>query len=482
MSTTIFTQPPDSSLAAPLILFHRHCLDGSASAWLLHLRFGTIADYHAIDHNNEQTTIAHIIASSSFQRDLYIVDFTPLHHHLQQLLHHFKSVTIADHHPAALEETRQIDDARLTLFFSLHESGTTLTWQHLVTPHLSLPQPWFLETIKQIDLNLHHSQHADDNAIISLLNHINKTDFSLTIEQFNHLHTIGRKAAITEGKLTQKADDIHLQFLLSRHVHFLHTAIASSMPAIDIPLIHTRTSINLTPLKMWDLIGKAHPNAPLLMAFYIGKDDNLAHVSLRPNFAENSPHKNTPLNVDHIAKFLSQNPRDGGREHAAVMHITREKLNSLSPRPINMRYIIDPQSTSLIYYHQGKSCAPNLATTLLHSTQINNEQFSTTVTLTHTISQQQHAIMQEVEQLFTDTPTAHILLLRVTQLCHAYQLFAEHCSTHHPQYTAIFSATTQAHLLIAEHIEAHLSQPYATIKSEILSLWKQQIEKFTNTH
>lgn len=313
---------------SPIVLFHKHCLDGRAAAWALFQRFGSNADYIAIGHNGDgQKAIEKALEATNEEKDVYIVDYTPSKEAIIQLLEKSKSVTIADHHVAAKEKTSGIASEKLTVFFDPNESGASLTWKTLVENYIEKREdPWFLEEVRKIDLGTANDLHEPQTEhITTILDNIARGDFWKTIENFSHFDEIGKDRAIEENKDLISKEDDKVKGLLKKTNH-ITTQINDESGNIKIPIINIETEISNISRNLWREMGKDDTKSPVIMAFYVD-DKNIAHVSVRHNiYSEES----NGIHVDDVARYISKNPNDGGRETAAVMHINPDFLNKLS--------------------------------------------------------------------------------------------------------------------------------------------------------
>jgi len=311
----------------PVILFHRNCLDGSASAWGLFQRFGNDADYIPVGHgNNPQDAIDEAVGTANENKDIYVVDYTPSEENILHLLEHSKSVTIADHHPSAIENSSNIFSDNLTVIYNPNESGATLTWDTLVREHIpTRDDPWFLEDVKRIDLGTaEHLHDPETEHITTILDNVPRDDFWKTIEAFSKLDRLGKELSIKNNDDLIQKDEKEVTDLISKTQH-ISASIKKGDPEIKIPIVDAGTEISNVSRNLWKEMGKDDVDSPIVMAYYID-DDDIAHVSLRHNIYSNSE---TDISVDEIAKHISQDAQNGGRETAAVMHVEADFLSTL---------------------------------------------------------------------------------------------------------------------------------------------------------
>lgn len=120
----------------PLIVFHKNCMDGSASALAAYLKFGDEAEYRPAQYGDAAPTDEAVRG-----RDMYILDFSYPRAELVRMAHaqEFDSnevqpgqnrFIVLDHH-----KTAQADLAGLPFCtFDMNKSGAVLAWEHFNTP------------------------------------------------------------------------------------------------------------------------------------------------------------------------------------------------------------------------------------------------------------------------------------------------------------------------------------------------------------
>lgn len=109
-----------------LCIFHRNCVDGFASAWVLAQHFG-------FDHVEFVEANYHDPVPDISQREVYIVDFSYTPRELMGKLGRARKVTMIDHHRDRLLEWMHVEtpsNFRLISDLTGVMSGATLTWKH----------------------------------------------------------------------------------------------------------------------------------------------------------------------------------------------------------------------------------------------------------------------------------------------------------------------------------------------------------------
>ena len=156
-----------------------NCVDGHASAWVVHHALGTAVDFHFASYGQEPPDVA--------GRDVVIVDFSYKRAILEEMARSARSVLVLDHHKSAAEDLAGLcpaprgtpsdrewihptsgwtywqraistmdkdSDALLGNFylaalFDMDRSGAGITWDFF---NPGLPRPWFIDLVEDRDL------------------------------------------------------------------------------------------------------------------------------------------------------------------------------------------------------------------------------------------------------------------------------------------------------------------------------------------
>lgn len=137
-----------------VVIYHRGCVDGFASAWAAWKKFGDgDTDYIAALHGEPPPL-------EVIGRDVFIVDFSYPAHVIGQIVMKAKSVRVFDHHKSAEAEIGGLP----FVVFDMNRSGAGITWDELN----GYPRSWVIDYVEDRDLwrfNLALSKEA--NAWIS---------------------------------------------------------------------------------------------------------------------------------------------------------------------------------------------------------------------------------------------------------------------------------------------------------------------------
>jgi oligoribonuclease NrnB/cAMP/cGMP phosphodiesterase (DHH superfamily) len=121
-----------------IVIYHADCPDGLAAAWVAWKKFGDIADYFAVFHNN--TTVI----SSIENKQVYLLDLTYEMPIMKELMKK-NEVVVLDHHISRKRETESVPKH----LYSQDKSGTGLAWEYFFPDK---PMPYLLGLIQEEDL------------------------------------------------------------------------------------------------------------------------------------------------------------------------------------------------------------------------------------------------------------------------------------------------------------------------------------------
>lgn len=124
-------------------IYHRSCVDGISSAWIVKKYFPSI---HIIECGAGE-----IIEEIDlfYQKNIIFVDVCPPKNNLDEISKLAKHILIIDHHITTYENVTDKDNINITLIFDEKKSGCQLTWEYFCQNE---PIPWFLNYIADRDL------------------------------------------------------------------------------------------------------------------------------------------------------------------------------------------------------------------------------------------------------------------------------------------------------------------------------------------
>lgn len=120
-----------------IIIYHKNCLDGFASAFIAYQKFGDTAEYLPFAYDETLPELEH--------KQIYFLDFSCKRDQLLKLKE-TNNVIVIDHHKTAEKELEGIDGC----IFDMSKSGCRLTWEHF-NP-LITEIPTYIKYIEDRDL------------------------------------------------------------------------------------------------------------------------------------------------------------------------------------------------------------------------------------------------------------------------------------------------------------------------------------------
>lgn len=122
-----------------IVIYHKNCNDGKASAACAMKYLGTSVEYIPMNYGNEFDML------TFKEKNVILLDFSFKKPMLEEVRKIAKKVMILDHHASAMEDLKNIEGC----FFKMEESGASLSWEYFF-PETTVPK--FINYIKDRDL------------------------------------------------------------------------------------------------------------------------------------------------------------------------------------------------------------------------------------------------------------------------------------------------------------------------------------------
>lgn len=182
------------------VCYHKGCLDGFAGAYAAWKKFGSRAEYIALEH---QEPVPHVLKN----RNLYFVDFCYPVPVMKKVLAANNKVIVLDHHKSQKEAIFLASEYR----YKLDYSGCVIAWHYF---HPEKKVPYLLEIIQDNDLFLFNNPQTR-NLIASL---------QYTEQTFNEFDRIagilqtkrGRNEILRNGEVLGNAENTMIERLVER--------------------------------------------------------------------------------------------------------------------------------------------------------------------------------------------------------------------------------------------------------------------------
>jgi oligoribonuclease NrnB/cAMP/cGMP phosphodiesterase (DHH superfamily) len=121
-----------------VVLYHAECTDGFTAAWAAFLKFGTRAEYIAVEHQVPPP-------EGIVGKTVYMLDFTYAADVVAELVQKNERVTAIDHHVTVEAVTKSTHDFR----YDVAKSGARLSWEYF---HPETPVPYLVRIVEDMDL------------------------------------------------------------------------------------------------------------------------------------------------------------------------------------------------------------------------------------------------------------------------------------------------------------------------------------------
>jgi nanoRNase/pAp phosphatase (c-di-AMP/oligoRNAs hydrolase) len=189
-----------------VVLYHAECTDGFGAAWAAYRKFGTDAEYFAVEHQ-------YPIPAGLTGKELYTLDFTYPQDITDVLARDNVRVTSIDHHVSVAKTTAGTDGG----VYDNEHSGSVLAWKYF---HPEEPTPYLLRIIEDYDL---HRYALEETEV--LFDWIDQYDYRFDVYErlAAQLEDVeGRKRALAEGS-----------FLLSFRKKLMERLLANTAYEVD---------------------------------------------------------------------------------------------------------------------------------------------------------------------------------------------------------------------------------------------------------
>lgn len=253
---------PKQYLRDTVVMYHRACNDGIASAWVAYGHFGEDADYIAWQYGD--------IMPDLFGKKVFLVDLSFTVEQIQFLRDHVQFIMIIDHHKSAIEKLQyrypectaisdlpvmvmKHDPCPVFIYADIKHSGAVLTWRFfndIGSLHymgaIDVQVPEVLLWIEDYDLWKHHI--PEGKALNAWL-----INGPLTIERFNEVATAtgdARMHIVNQGNMLMAYDDKIISSVIREYIQLIDIG-GVEVPFVNAPH-HLRNEIG-------DRLGKKYP-------------------------------------------------------------------------------------------------------------------------------------------------------------------------------------------------------------------------------
>lgn len=198
-----------------VVIYHKNCPDGFASAWAAWKKFGEEASYVAASYSD-------FIPEGIEGKEVYVVDFSYDSIRLQDLESKAKRLVVIDHHKGGESHVRATKEH----VFDLEYSGAYLAWQYF---HVGEKVPDFIDYLSDGDINIYTK--PDAHTICTYICATPK-NFDAYENVYKEMEDIDKRGDVVEkGKLLERYKDFILEPALNS-IHFINLA-GTVLPAVN---------------------------------------------------------------------------------------------------------------------------------------------------------------------------------------------------------------------------------------------------------
>jgi oligoribonuclease NrnB/cAMP/cGMP phosphodiesterase (DHH superfamily) len=198
-----------------VVIYHKNCPDGFASAWAAWKKFGDSASYRPASYGD-------LAPEGTEGKEVYVVDFSYTAEQLPILESRAGKLVVIDHHKGGELHVK----ATKEYVFDLNHSGAYLAWQYF---HPSTKIPDFIEYLSDGDINIYTKPDAH-----SICTYICSTP--KMFENFDVIYSEmedkeKRPGVVEKGELLERYKDFILEPAINS-IHFINLA-GTVVPAVN---------------------------------------------------------------------------------------------------------------------------------------------------------------------------------------------------------------------------------------------------------
>lgn len=198
-----------------VVIYHKNCPDGFASAWSAWKKFGYGASYIAASYGD-------LIPEGIEGKEVYVLDFSYDAERLSLLESKARRLVVIDHHKGG--EAHVI--ATKEHVFELDHSGAYLSWQYF---HPSVKVPEFIEYLSDGDINIYTKKDA--HPICAYICSTEK-EFEAFDAVYQELEDLSRRSdVVKKGEMLMRYRDFVIEPALNS-IHFIDLA-GVVLPAVN---------------------------------------------------------------------------------------------------------------------------------------------------------------------------------------------------------------------------------------------------------
>ncbi|HRJ67492.1 MAG TPA: hypothetical protein PLW48_10175 [Alphaproteobacteria bacterium] len=312
-----------------LVIYHMDCIDGLASAWAVHCKWGGDADvrldYIPYGHHNieeaENTIRGHLAGEGIAETmDVVFVDVAPTRAFLTELLTppaRAARVVVADHHKSAAEQLQGFappaGDGVPELHLRIdakHPSAANMVWEYLFPD--TLP-PVFFKLIAKMDLGQNLLESENDYAAAALVDSKNITSIETAFQSFLAMSHLSMEDLVALGRNIMHDQDTRIS-KLDDNVMYAPLQLAEGAAPVWVPLVNADVQNFGRYISTWLVQLGEKTQSGLGGAWYVQGNGSVT-ISLRSDGAPDA---------SAVAAYLCKafGIRGGGHSTSAAVHFS----------------------------------------------------------------------------------------------------------------------------------------------------------------
>lgn len=274
-----------------LVIYHAHCADGLASAWVIYHYSGLLGwpkteiEYYAANYQQEPPILLGY-------KNVYIVDFSYKKEILLQMSKQVDKIILLDHHETAIKDLENfIPPKNIEIILDINKAGCQIVWDYFSKQK---ERPWFIDYIADRDLWKFKLENSKEiNAAIA------EEGYLRSIQKLNELLLKKANDLVEIGKQFCKFRDSIIGNLCSK-------SVKTKFKGYNCYAVNSNIFIS----ELGDYLNKSKYDCDIAIIYRYNLKDKLWEYSFRSN----------KVNLSELLKPL------GGGGHSQAGGLSSEKL------------------------------------------------------------------------------------------------------------------------------------------------------------
>lgn len=316
-----------------VVFYHHPCLDGAASAWVAHEKWGDNAQYIGINHGDSDYIRDRIIQNIDADTHVVFADYTPPRKLMDEIVEACKDVAIYDHHATAINDMKGYSNKKVKAVFDSGRSGASITYNELF-PRKRLPQA--VELAEMIDLEQTHK--GDYFTVAAYVDSLPIGSLNEAIQSFGQVNNMKLEDIIKQGKSIRRSNAIAIDKTIAS-AGWTKTQILPGTEPVYIPIINANPQLlgREYNIRLREMAESSAPGFTVLSWF---EDKGVVRVSVRTNGVPDAGKV-----AEHIGKH---GLGGGGHRDSAAAQFTIDEFNKAFHRKTQQQVVDDLANTEMV--------------------------------------------------------------------------------------------------------------------------------------